>query len=163
MCKAGVKVHRSNNVARGPLPKFTAGPLQFKADHEEWFVSTYGSEEPSQNIPIDLHHYGALCKTIGCRTTKRGLTGGRLTPTQGRAIPPIAASSSAPLTMQDLATFMARQQMSFGMAGLPNFQLNFAGCKARVISKEMLPDNVRRSETTSRGSDGVQQWRFARS
>ena len=79
--KAMVRVYRSCNVARGPLPKFTvAGPWQFKVDHEEWFVSTYGSEEPTQKIPIDILHYRDICKTIGCRNTKRGLAGGRLAP-----------------------------------------------------------------------------------
>ena len=150
--KAAVKAHRNSNVARGPLPKFVAGPTQFKADHEEWFVSAYGSEEPAQNIPIDVPSYNVLRMTIGCRNTKRGLAGGRLAlaggrlaPTQGKGIPLGAPSLSAPLTMQDLATFVSRQQMSLGMAGLPGFQV----CSPPKLHLEMSPKKSAPSSSTT--------------
>ena len=124
--KTTVKMHR----VAGPtgmkvaMPSFEMSIADFKAKHEAWYAAAYAKEAPAERVPIDLHNYRFIRRTMGCRVSKTGL--GRLAPAQGRAVGP-APSMGTPLTFQDLATFMANQQIGVagpsGMAGLPGFRV----------------------------------------
>ena len=65
------------------MPKFVAGPTEFKRDHEEWWLAAFENQEPAAKIPIDLRSYKVLCKCMGCRNTKRGVSRGKLAPKGG--------------------------------------------------------------------------------
>ena len=116
--KALVRMRRTAH--RGPrasLPNFQQSIQDFEANHPDWFGIGFSEAGPLVPVPVPTLVLRSLEAQLGCRNTKRGLSG-VLAHRASKAVACPAATMSAPLTLQDFADFMMRQQVT-GAAGLP--------------------------------------------